>query len=227
MNSRINFLLGLSLLAVAGALAVSITTRPGPAEEKRTAAADSSGPSLAPLAGNAPNSRSGPDSTGSAAASLQRLGLVVDPSHPEHRELAERARRVDGHAREQLARLTRDLDLSLDQQRRIYPKLVTASDSYHPAMRIVGTGVAVDPGPLDADLDPLQRDQLVDRELEDLILWQAIIAKLESDLEMRTRLPGPQPVPAADPVPAGQAPPAEEPPSGGGRNLFDVVPPAR
>jgi hypothetical protein len=218
MTSRINFITGFALLVVALTLAITITTRrEDTARHDQTAglpprAAD---PARSPAVSDPSFPRTA-SSNGAAARPLAEdaFDVSVDAAHPDRAELAVLAERVERHARERLATLTQELDLTVDQQRRIFPKLVQASQSYHPAMTIAGAPLSSElPGPIDVELDPLQVDQRIQHSMDDLLLWQAIIAQLERRLASETPQPDLRP-----------AVPASVPDSGGGRNLFDLVP---
>jgi hypothetical protein len=242
MSSRSTLILGAALFAVAATLAVTISTRQDPASasapgaEKSTAGgsarfavqgSEASPAPKAPRQDRAPNVAWDPE---------EKLAVTVDPQHPEAQQLAQAARQVEAFARQRLASMTRELGLSVDQQRRIFPKIVRASDAFHPAMvisggldpiadgRVAGEGAYTETGgavnttvdvgavPLEAELDPMQQDLLVESSINDLMLWREIIAGLERRLNEETPL-------EAQPATA----PAEE--SGGSRNLFDLFGP--
>lgn len=220
MKGHLNFILSSALLVVAASLAIFTSTRPAsPATAESRATSVSSERST--RADHRQNSQA-PKRRAGTPSSLLALGVTVDPSVPDHPRLAQLAKQVERHAYESLARMTRELDLSPDQQRRIFPKLVAASESFHPAMRIVGAGPAPFAGapgtPLDGDLDheldPLQQDKLTESHLDDLLLWKEIIANLERQLESQT----------PDPTPLPETPEPAEVPSNGGRNVFDLIP---
>lgn len=221
MTSQLNFILGMAMFVVATTVAVTISKRQPAAEEERPPdeatfvfrkrpASMESRPSAAA------------DPSGRASIMAEILTVQVDPLHPERDRLEALASQVEHHAKERLAQLTRDLDLSVDQQRRIFPKLVATSESYHPAMVVGSRPGAVSPTAspgadlaIETELDPLQRDLFIEESLSDLMLWREIIAQLENRLDQQ--VPDLQP---HDPV----MEPTPDPVSGGGRNLFDLVP---
>ncbi len=161
----------------------------------------------------------------------------------EHGDLEERAQRVEAFALRRLGRLTEQLDLTAEQQRRIFPVLVRGSQSYDPRMRIVSGSQAhpltsaEDPSstaPVDksreqalvqGELNAAQSEEMVNESIRDLLIWEEIIDGLANDLDRAT--PGqvdgvPQNgtagAPATETPAADPAVPLE---SHGGRNLFD------
>jgi hypothetical protein len=223
MNHRLNFITGVAMLIVAATLAVFVVLR-GPDVTAPQAAVGN--PKAEP---GAVVSRPAADQRSAAGresrAEIPQLGIRVDPLDPDHPKLQVLAKRVESHALAQLARMTEELQLSADQQRRIFPKLVQDSQSYHPSMQIIGAGPygpavggGVGFGDLAPELDPLQQDEFLESSLDDLLLWREIIANLERQLEQQTGVVEP-------PAPADQEEP--ETPSGGDRNLFDLVPPEK
>lgn len=162
------------------------------------------------------------------------MKVTVDASHPRSAELAERAEQVESHARERLASLDEALALTNEQERRIFPALVRASQSYDPAMTISGgLGRSAAAGRGEAlsedeestrirdELDAAQRGELVERQLTDMMLWEEIVDNLVRQLDARS---GGDPMrgTASDPAasPSGGAS-GDVPDSRGGRNLFE------
>lgn len=236
MKPRIHFILGLAMLTVAATLAVTISTR-----ERNTptheSADDSPRPSTAPHTAGSPLTPASPShptasaNTTSLAPPDERFTVSIDPAHPDRQELEQRATRVERFARDRLERLTRELSLSVEQQHKMFPRLVEASQSYDPAMKVTGVlrttqpvNVVTDPGDIFADLEPPQRDELTERSVDDLLLWQSIIAHLERQLDREVPVPE-QP---ASPVPTSTEPPQADPADAGGRsNLFEIAPHGR
>jgi hypothetical protein len=252
MTRHLHFITGLVMLVLAATLAFMASRRPpapdsastrrsepnppGAAPHKRAAAAFPAAPAAA---GKSP-ARDGATGVRAAAASPIMSGdlqVTVDPAHPRHAELLPRAGQVERHARERIASLTRALDLTPAQQRRIFPLLARAADSYDPAMTVLTGGshaaahAAAPAGALDGgegeallqqELDPAQQDRLIEHSLTDLMLWEEIIGNLMLQLDQ----------PAGDPTvppasePAAAEPASPPPASRGGRNLFEAVTPA-
>ncbi|MEK7953452.1 hypothetical protein [Luteolibacter soli] len=166
--------------------------------------------------------------SGPAAAELRTdLKVQVKPGHPRHDELLASASRVEAHALRQLAKLTGELDLTSDQQTRIFPILVRGAQSYDPGMQIVdGRGSngsskpaseniadakpAADTKPLDSkqqqealqeQLDLPQANALANLSSSDLMIWEELIDDLTRQLDQAT----PGQVAEVTPVPT-QAP---------------------
>ena len=188
-----------------------------------------------------------------APGSLRKdLRVEVDAANPRRHELEQRAKLVESHALRRLGVLTEQLDLTASQQARIFPVLVRGSQSYDPTMRILSgsharslpseEGVPGNP-PLDKpqeqalvqkELDPVQSDELIERSISDLLIWEEIIGGLAHQLDQAvpgevaeeapergmTGLPGKEP--PVEEVPAAENP-APTPESRGGRNLFDQL----
>lgn len=186
-----------------------------------------------------------------AAALRKNFRVEVDAANPRRHEIEQRAILVENDSLRRLGILTEQLDLTAGQQARIFPVLVRGSQSYDPTMRIVsgsharptpaGEEAPVTP-PLDKsqekelvqkELDPEQSDELIERSIGDLLIWEEIIGGLTRQLDQAvpgevvepapergmTGLPGQQqPVEEA---PAGSQDPATPPESLGGRNIFD------
>jgi len=146
----------------------------------------------------------------------------------EQAELKQQARLVENQAREQLERMTGELDLSTAQRRKIFPMLVRSTPGYDPAMQVAGG--ALDPAAASAVdeevhdvLDSEQKAQLEDEVVNRQLWWQDIFTRLEKDLVESTGGAPTQPESTAeeDPAPAdpGQSPPPAHP----GGNLLDLV----
>jgi hypothetical protein len=222
MKHRLNIITGGAMLIVAATMAGFVVLRGLDAPAPQAAVGHpKAAPGVASGPGAARRSVAGQESR----AAIPQFGVRVDPRDPDHLKLEALAKQVESHALAQLARMTEELQLSTDQQRRIFPKLVQDSQSYHPSMEIVGAGPygpavggGVGLGDLAPELDPLQQDELLESSLDDVLLWREIIANLERQLEQQTGVVEP-------PVPANEEEPAT--PSGGDRNLFDLVPPQK
>jgi hypothetical protein len=221
---RTSFILALALLVVATTLAITITVRqPAPLE------ASASGPPVrwSGASEARPRDRSLPAPPATSSKSVrpvpesERFSVSVPGNHPQHALLAAKAEKVELEANFQLDRLTKQLKLTGEQRRRLFPILARASKDYDPAHVVVGlpSGSSALVGSagnreLDEVLDPPQRDQLVEESITDLILWQEIIDNLRKRLDEQTpRWPD-----AAEPDPSVPTP-------GGRGNLYDVVEP--
>jgi len=225
MSHRLNFISGVAMLIVAATLAAFIGLR-GPALPEQPAA-DSDGESgqrNIPVRPSGERRLAIEQKTGVMDSGF---GVRIDPQSPDHQELGALAKQVEAHALARLDRMTRELQLSVDQQRRIFPRLVQGSQSYHPAMQIIGSGPYLRPADgigaevgeglagIEAELDPLQQDELLESSLSDLLLWQEIISNLERQLDQQT---------GAVEGPTQVEPEVTPESSGGGRNLFNLVP---
>jgi hypothetical protein len=259
MIHRLHFITGIVMLVLAATLAFMVSRRPAPQESASSGKSATAPHRAAPrapkpaafpaapaVAGRSPTRDEAARPRAAAATPLLSgdLQVTVDPAHPRHAELAEQAGQVERHARERIATLTRALDLTPAQQRRIFPLLVRASDSYDPAMltapgshaaATVTTGAAppLDDGEsgalIEGELDPAQQDQLVEHSLTDLMLWEEIIGNLVEQLEQVPAEPAPPNAvreTSTDSPPGPPEVPAPQPSSRGGRNLFESVLPA-
>lgn len=228
-----------------------------PASYERPRAAYRGTPAADASAASRSNPRRGP---ARETKSGLREGLKVEApaNHPRREELRRHARAVEAYAKRRLAVMTEQLDLTGEQQEKIFPLLVRASRSYDPGMRVVSGShasplpVAEVPAttPLDRsseqelvqkELDAWQEDELIERRIGDLLIWEEIIGDLARQLDTAT--PGeiveaaPEPEPERATTGGGMSPdPAVTPPasggettdppdSRGGRNLFDEVEP--
>ncbi len=193
----------------------------------------------------------------STTAALRKdLKVEVDTAHPQRRELEQRARLVESFALRRLGVLTEQLDLTAEQQARIFPILVRGSQSYDPGMRIVSgsharsapaEGEAASEAPLDKpqeqelvqkELDTEQSDELIERTIGDLLIWEEIIGGLTRQLDEAipgeivevvpergmTALPGQEPQQPVEEVPVEETDSTTPPDSHGGRNLFEPDP---
>lgn len=223
MTSRTNFILGISMLIVAATVAfVSSTGDPSSARQAAESDQRPDGERRSLNVGahdtetNRARAAARPHADGLSRTqghSAATLTVKVDPSHPEYHKLQPLAAQVEKYARERLARMTADLDFTVHQQQRMFPKLVQASQSYHPGMLIGGVGNAL---PVEAILDPPQQLQLVESSIDDLMLWREIIVQLESQLDQQTPETNERNFPQQ---PASEA-------TGGGRNIFEIAPPS-
>lgn len=239
MNTRQrNFIVVTALLVVVGTVVFALN-RPG--DEARSG---ESGRSSAAAAANSEGSRPAfhtrakttrrdtgePGKLGTRPESGPMV-VEIDAAGSGDPDLAGKAARVETHAKKRLEALDDQLHLTESQKRRIFPLLVRNSESYDPAMSVSnGGGVLAGgrpgDGPLsDQDvragiqdaLDPAQRGELVERDLDEMMLWEEIIENLVRRLDES----GPGQPTASDPA----APAADDsgslPSSRGGRNLYD------
>ena len=225
---RTSFILAVALLVVATTLAVTITLRK-PADE--SLASSQEAPKQRYQARPHYSARGNTSFTGDRKKSESRrapresiaeaFSVRVPTDHPRKSQLTEQAQAVEAEAKSELAKFTERLDLTGEQQRRLFPILARSSAKYDAAMMISGQ---VGAPPLVGNagneefnevLEQPQRDQLMDDALADQLLWQDIIGKLRERLDEQT----PQVPEATDPVePAPQAP-------RGRGNLFDSINP--
>jgi hypothetical protein len=149
----------------------------------------------------------------------------------EQAELKQQARLVQNQAREQLERMTDELDLSTAQRRKIFPMLVRSTPGFDPtAMQVAGTAPPADPTAspneeIHASLDPEQQAQIEDKEIDRQLWWQEVISRLESELVDSTGGTDVVVPPAAEPtveepVPADER---EAPAARPGGNLLDLI----
>lgn len=169
------------------------------------------------------------------------LRIQIDQASPQQGDLELRAQRVESFALRRLGALTEQLELTAEQQARIFPILARGAQSYDPRMRIVTgdyakpqerpAGEPVDKSQelalLDQELNPVQSDELAEQAIQDLLIWEEIIDGLAHQLDQAT--PGqvdeapaqaPQAETPAEDVTAPAADPVAPPESHGGRNIF-------
>lgn len=219
---RTSFILAMALLVVAATLAVTITTResarePGPEPTTRSSRGpESPGGRFLEIPASIPAKSARP------GESPTRFSVRAPEGHPRHALLAETAEKVESEALFQLDRLSRRLQLTGEQRRRLFPILARTSRHYDPALEIsglpVGTSALVGAAgnrAVEQVLEPPQRDQLVEDAITEQVLWQGIIDKLRQRLDEETpQIPDEvAPVPESSPAPRGR------------RNLFDVLEP--
>lgn len=116
-------------------------------------------------------------------------------------DLEESAQRVEAFAMRRLGMLTEQLDLTAEQQARIFPILVRGSQSYDPRMRVVSGSQAravtddSASGPVDKsqeqallqhELSAAQSNELADQTIRDLLIWEEIIDGLSNQLDKAT-----------------------------------------
>lgn len=258
MLHRLNFITRVVMLVVAGTLVFVVTrTEEAPAagEEAHAPAPEKSPRDSGRL--HVENRRPRPDSAfdrrdafrGTAIAEVPMLrpgelrsDLRVQVSVEHGGDLEERAQRVEAFAMRRLGMLTEQLDLTAEQQARIFPIFVRGSQSYDPRMRIVAGSQArpltsvEDPSAatpveksqeqalVQKELSSAQSDELVNESIHDLLIWEEIIDGLAADLDRAT--PGqvdeaPQNGTTGTPATEAPAEPAVPLESHGGRNLFD------
>lgn len=170
------------------------------------------------------------------------LRVLVGGANLQHGDLVESAERVEAFAMRRLGMLTEQLELTSEQQARIFPILVRGSQSYDPRMRIVSDSQArpladnsssapVDKSQeqalLQQELSSAQSDELVNQSIRDLLIWEEIIDGLANQLDQAK--PGqvdetPQNGTTGGPELEGPTEDVTEPAapleSHGGRNLF-------
>lgn len=233
--NRSTFILGFALLAVAFTLAATITLRNAPrpaagaATEANRPVAGGSGQARqdAALPSSEATRTARPDEPGALQVSLPPAWLESMPAG-ERSVWQTRVGQVETQAREQLERLTAELDLSAAQRRKLFPALVRSAPGYDPAMLVAGVPAASDTAltageEIHQALDPDQQATVEDQEVNRQLWWQDIISKLENDLVRST---GGSPE-ADTPAPTQDNPPAGEREAPGPRqdgNLFDLLP---
>jgi len=220
MKHRLNFISGVAMLIVSATLATFVVLRKPDADKTSDTDSDR-GAGKSKVAHRLSSSfRLSPAKE--ARTTESEFAVRIDPAATNHTELAALAKQVEAHALSRLDRMTHELDLSIGQQRRIFPMLVMDSQSYHPSMKIVGTSAHLRAiagggsfGDIAAELDPRQQDELLESSIDDLLLWREIIANLERQLDQQI---------GVSENPAPPRPNIPEAPTGGGRNLFDLAP---
>ncbi len=102
------------------------------------------------------------------------------------------ARKVESQARTELASLTRQFDLTPNQQQKIFPLLAQAAAGYRPGMIADGLANSVVSLPSEADavedaiyneLDPEQQDAIVEVAIDNQLWWKEIVGQLQDDLD--------------------------------------------
>lgn len=193
---KTSFILGVALLVVATTLAITITIRPRATQARE-------GPSAGPTAAEQALHRPGRSTATPQDARIppkrrhpsirESFSVEAPLDHPQRAELAEAAHAVEREARLQLDKLTKQLDLSGYQREQLFPLLVQGSRNYRPELVISGasremprlTGGARDEE-IAKVLDDEQLDQQLENAVDDLLLWQEIIANLQTRLETET-----------------------------------------
>jgi hypothetical protein len=163
---------------------------------------------------------------------------------PSREELARRVDLIQRTSDARLEKLTRDLNLTEEQQHKVFAILARSSPSYHPSLRI-GVPVPAKDGAAGGDklrllepdapaggekpgvedqifdtLDAEQADLLAEQILERDLWWNDIVGLLERDID-RTLLPVD---PAAKPPVTAPASPPVDSPSSADANREAVVP---
>lgn len=166
------------------------------------------------------------------------LRVEVAANHPRRGELQQQARAVESYARRRLAVMTEELELTDEQQAKIFPLLVRSAQSYDPGMRVIQgshasplptTEAPATTEPLDRsqeqelvqkELDGDQEDELIERKIGDLLIWEEIIGDLTRQLD--SAIPGqivevePEPEPERATTGGGMpSDPAVTPPASG------------
>lgn len=231
--SRLSFVLGITMLMMAGTAVFMVTFdrqsgTTARAEEKENRffhrpEADQRSPRR-----SLSTSGSGPDHA-----------LALDPAITAHLDGNRKTQvealltRTEREARQKLAELTRQYDLTAQQQKQVLPYLLAHHRLAHPAMTVNGELLPViAPGTTFEDslaplLDPSQQDTLIEEALDDEAWWKEIVGQLESDLD--AAIENGEMVPAPDHSPVAPQP-TDQPASGdgeasghGGGNLFDLL----
>ena len=245
--NRTNLVFGLTLLCLAGAMAVLRTERND--EDHAAVSADRAPGTAAAARTRRPfleRSTSLHHPSHHAPAHLPLLEtLSVEPAGESHPALEAQALRVQTGARNRLQELAEELDLSDRQQIEIFPLLARSHPDYSHTLHLVGIPAtsALSPlGKLAAQREikkHLSFDQQLDLEILAAsadVWWTDVIALLEKDLVESTRDPAagrepterpvPSDFPGDDPSPPNDdppAPPAVIPPNPRGHNLFDLL----
>lgn len=233
MVHRLPFITGVVMLVIAGTLAFVVTNGDesrhaetpvadrGKGAKEQFQGAGASGawqqesqagdfrPEISSKPGRPSRSRAGVAGSPERAQATLRTNLKVrvKPGHPRHEELEASANRIESFALRRLAQLTNDLELTADQQTRIFPILVRGTQSYDPGMQIVdGRGSNGSSKPVSEDtaadtkpLDPQQQQELLQEELDlpqaealvnlserDLMIWEELINDLTKQLDQAT-----------------------------------------
>jgi hypothetical protein len=229
-------ILGFAFLALAVTMTAMITMRNSP-----QMARDGATPQADQPRGRTPGKRAATPSASPAALASERAALERGPqitfapewlaSLPadERQTWLARAAAVERQAREQLDRLTGQLDLSHAQRAKLFPALARSAAGYDPAM-LIGGGSGFGRGDLTpseeihALLNEDQQETVEDGEVSRQLWWQAVLDRLEADLTNETgggaAGPGgestvPQPV-----APDGER---EAPDDRDDTNLFDLL----
>ena len=161
------------------------------------------------------------------------LKVQVNPDHLRRKALEANVGKVESFALRQLAQLTSDLELTPEQQGRIFPILVRGARSYEPGMQVVdnrssnGSSNPVSESTADVKpLDPQEQQELLQQELDmpqeealvnlserDLMIWEELINDLTKQLDQAT--PGQvaevTPTPSSTPTQTPASTPAVEP----------------
>lgn len=165
------------------------------------------------------------------------LKVQVNRHHPRRKALEANASRVESFALRHLAQLTNDLELTPEQQRRIFPILVRGAQSYEPGMQVTdgrssnGSSKPVSETTTDVKpLNPQEQQELLQQELDmpqaealvnlserDLMIWEELIDDLTRQLDkaMPGQVAEVTPAPAAPPAQTPASTPAIEPPATG------------
>lgn len=129
---------------------------------------------------------------------------------------------MESEARTELVRLTDRLELTSEQQRRLFPILARTAAEYDEELIISYLTPGAPPlagsagrDELNRVLEPGQQDQLLEDTLTDLALWEGIIEKLQRRLEVET--------PQVAPTNPGIAPHSDRAPRRRG-NLYEDLP---
>ncbi|MDA7514546.1 hypothetical protein N8513_00950 [bacterium] len=195
--SRSQFILGVTLLVVAGTLAFSISFfrsddyRQSPsADSSQTSQKDSGRKSVS--MDRSPSRSSRTVSSRSTDSSRHDLGLTIasisglsDATLNQVNSIVNRTRQ---ESREELDKLTEQYHLSTEQRREIFPLIVAHHDQAHPAILVNGQSLPTISGgsTLNNDIYPIldsdQQDALAEAAIDDDAWWKDVVGQLEDDL---------------------------------------------
>jgi hypothetical protein len=243
--SRSQFILGVTLLVVAGTLAFSISffqsdnyhqstddqsfARSKTAPEHRSVNLDRSRnrPSRANSSRIVDSSRHDLGLTSSSIsnitdADLQKVNAIVNRTRQE--------------SRDKLDKLTEKYDLTNDQRRKIFPLIVAHHKQAHPAILVNGqplpsitVGSTLNDS-IYSELDSDQQDALTEASIDNNAWWKDVVGQLEDDLN--NAIDNGEMIAVADTPPsdAGVTPSSEGPAAGdggasthSGGNLFELL----
>lgn len=234
--SRLTFILGITLLFIAGAAIFMITF-------DRDLAPQQAGQTKATRVTDSTASRTSRSPRPTSRTSSSRSAnndLALQPSATTHLTAKEQNRANDilkqtqREARQKLDQLSRKYQLSKDQRRQALPYILAHHENAHPAMTLNGdslpsiaTGTTLEDS-LASFLDPNQQDALVEATIDDEAWWQDVVGQLESDLD--TAIDNGEMVPADDDA-TSTGPVLTDTPAAGdgeasehsGGNLFDLL----
>ena len=233
--NRSTFILGFTLLAIAATLAVSITVRNAPGDSvttPRPAQRHAQANPAALLADSTDSHQQRPTIRKPGVWHVALPAPWLDALPPAQQATwRTRAAAVERAAREELERLTNELDLSAAQRDKMFPALVRSASGYDPVMLVGGSPIpsATSLAALEdmhQVLDPQQQARLEDQEVNRQLWWQDTLSRLEADLIESTG--GTPATPVAPPAPVDSLPAIEQrvaPEARDSGNLFELLEP--